>query len=195
MSTQPIPIFPITASVDGKRNAFTHACAFVGHSRHYATCLHIADAEKPKSEHFKTLYADCLTAVRKGQCPAVDMRAKEIEAGKALYFKERIVYMGQKLIDAAFNVLSFSRSPATDKEVNIKPHKNVASKPSKSKSAVSKKSDNVDTGDYADAVNFAIAKEQAQKQGKPVIVATQQPSEKPSLMELAKQMLAQKGNK
>lgn len=123
------------------------------------------------------------------------MRNKEIEAGKALYFKERIMYMGQKLIDAAVDVFSFSRSPATEEDAQLKVTKVRPSKPSESKSAVSNKSDDVDMGGYAEAVNFAVAKETAIKTQQPVIVATEQPSAKPSLMELAKQMLAEKGKK
>lgn len=192
MSTTTIPIIPITASPDGRRNAFTHGCKHVGQTRHYASCLHISNPDSEKSEYFQTLYSDCIQAVRKGLCPAVDMRNKEIEAGKALYFKERVVYMGQKLIDAAVDVFGFSRSPATVENATMKVMKNRPSKTVKDKSPVSsKKADEVDMGTYADALNNAQAK--AVETQSVVVVATQnQPS---SLMEMAKQMLAQKGNK
>ena len=195
MNTATIPIIPITASLDGKRNAFTHACKHTQQSRHYASCLHIASPDSKKSEHFKTLYSDCITAVDKGLCPAVDMRNKEIEAGKALYFKERVRHIGQKLIDAAFTAMG-GRSPTTEQSEKVveEVKKRVPSKSSKNKSVVTQEL--VASGDMSDALNYALASGKAvEKNPEPAKKVETAPSSKPSLMDLAKQMLAEKGKK
>lgn len=80
---------PIEASADGKRNAFSHACAAVQHTKSYAVCLHLIDKVKTKGS-LPLTYSDCEKAIEGTGCPARKMRAQEIEKGHAIYFVERI---------------------------------------------------------------------------------------------------------
>lgn len=78
-------IEPITASADGKRNAYTHSCHFVQQKMNYAACLSrvaaIDGGKYPKD------WEPCSSATN--SCPARRMRREEEIAGKAIYFAPR----------------------------------------------------------------------------------------------------------
>lgn len=73
---------PVSLSADGKRNGFYHRCSIVGQSRPYAGCLARVDGGV-------NLDADCTTAIRQCNCPAMGMRQDEVVAGQAIFFQER----------------------------------------------------------------------------------------------------------
>lgn len=80
-------IYPVESSKSGK-NAFYHHCDHRGQSASYAVCLHTLDAideGRIKEDQF----TDCQAACKTGMCEARRMRRKELDAGHALYFKER----------------------------------------------------------------------------------------------------------
>ena len=179
MNAPVIPIMPVEASEDGKRNAYAHCCPVVGHFRHYAVCLHLN--KQRKDGRLEVLYADCSAAIGKKRCPATDMRKEELEAGKAIYFVERIKHMGERLVEAASNLIGI----ASPTKPAVTP---VAKTTKKAKSVVTER---IDTGSYADAINMS-----AKKVEEPTKVAeTVKPAQGESLMELAKRMLAEKGKK
>ncbi len=80
-------IEPITASADGKRNAYYLKCDVHGQNRPYAACLSIA--ARTGDPVVKAIYEGCLGAIRNRSCPAVQMRESELLEGKAIFFLER----------------------------------------------------------------------------------------------------------
>lgn len=82
-------IEPITASADGKRNAYYLTCDVHGQIRPYVACISIH--ERRKEELIQSLYASCMVAIERRKCPAVDMREKELLEGKAIFFTERVL--------------------------------------------------------------------------------------------------------
>lgn len=176
--------FPIEFSADGKRNAFSHNCDIVGHSKNFAVCQHLI--KERSSGRLEVLYADCSVAIGKKRCPAIAMMAKEKEAGKAIYFIERIKNMGSALMDAAIGMV-VSR-PVTNETSKAELPKSI------DKSLV------IDTGSYADALNSSlgeVAKGEAKPKAK--VVEKTQPQvvtgKNETLMEMAKRMLAEQANK
>jgi len=154
-----------SASACGKRNAYHHCCPEVGHYRAYATCLNLCDGTKTKTS--EALYADCLFAINKKRCPALQMRKEELESHKAIYFVERSKWAGIAASAASF--LGFTPSP-------------VAAKPAPVKSVSSGKSsviDRIDTADYSTAIS-AVA---------PVVAVEAKAGE--SILEMARRVLAQ----
>lgn len=79
---------PIGASADGKRNAFYVACDVMKHARPYAVCLNLCSNRK--DGRLSAVYSECSAAIGKKECPALKMRKEEIDAGYAIYFRERI---------------------------------------------------------------------------------------------------------
>lgn len=64
-------------------NQYYHKCSAVKSSRHYGVCLFTIEAFERKQELKE---AACVKAMAKGTCPAMKMRQKERDAGKALYY-------------------------------------------------------------------------------------------------------------
>lgn len=75
---------PPEASRAGK-NRYYHECEPVGSSRHYGICLFTIEAFERGQ---KLMEAPCVNAIKAGTCPALAMREREREAGRALYFVE-----------------------------------------------------------------------------------------------------------
>jgi hypothetical protein len=82
------PILPPSASADGKRNAYYTQCKAIESTKPYAMCQYIIDHKDDGS--MATIYSDCLTAIRRGNCAAVGMREEEKLKGQAIYFIERV---------------------------------------------------------------------------------------------------------
>jgi hypothetical protein len=143
MSENVIPIIPIEASQDGRRNAYTHHCQRIKQNRHYAVCLHLI--EKRKAGRLDIIYSDCSAAIGRKDCPAIGMRAEEVRQGRAIYFQERIRAMGAAFTMAAQALLA-GKSKIDQEALQ-------AEAPKVSKSSVIDKID--DTG-YSAAINNAL---------------------------------------
>jgi hypothetical protein len=83
-------IYPVEMSMSGK-NAHYQFCEAIGQSSSYAVCLHrmakIADGSIANDDR-----TECQRAYCHNTCPSKKMRAEELKAGQALYFKPRIEY-------------------------------------------------------------------------------------------------------
>ena len=87
--TQPelIEVYPVEMSKGGV-NSHYHFCDMRGGQQSYAVCLNIISAieeDRIKPDQF----IDCQRACLHGNCNAKVMRAEEVAAGHALYFKPR----------------------------------------------------------------------------------------------------------
>jgi len=99
--TQSAPaIEPITASADGKRNAWCLACPATNVKMSYAACLHraavIDDPDYRSAHHVGRVpkdWNDCDRPAGRDErsCIARSMRAEEKAAGKAIFFVARSV--------------------------------------------------------------------------------------------------------
>ena len=78
---------PMSASADGKTNAYVLQCPAAGQAMNYAACLHRLDALKA-DEHPRD-WAGCRSAQLACQCPAQAMREEEELQGRSLYFRAR----------------------------------------------------------------------------------------------------------
>ena len=79
-------IYPPSASAQGD-NAFYHLCEVMGQKCAYASCLKkIADRAHGRLE---TSFATCSAEIGKRTCPALQMKAQEAAAGKALFYVNR----------------------------------------------------------------------------------------------------------
>lgn len=83
-------IYPVEMSASGK-NAHYQFCEAIGQSSSYAVCINrmakIADGTIANDDR-----TECQRAYCHNTCPSKKMRAEEIKAGQALYFKPRIEY-------------------------------------------------------------------------------------------------------
>lgn len=85
-------IEPISASADGKRNAYVVNCSAVQQSLNYAACLNrIATLDKGDGP---SDWSGCERACNSGRCAAKHMRQEEILAGKSIYFTARNAVAG-----------------------------------------------------------------------------------------------------
>lgn len=82
-----IDIWPVEKSKSGT-NAFYHFCHIRGCQQNYGVCMHII-AAIDEDRIGKDSFVDCQRACTRGDCEAKKMRADEINAGHALYYKER----------------------------------------------------------------------------------------------------------
>jgi hypothetical protein len=81
-------ILPLSASADGKTNAFCHGCPVVQQDMNYAACLNriaVIEADKKVPADWRV----CADQVRFGGCPAKIMRGEEELAGKSIYYRAR----------------------------------------------------------------------------------------------------------
>lgn len=80
-------IHPVKMSMSGK-NAYYHHCNHRGQAVSYAVCLNTLsaiDERRIKEDQF----TDCQAACKAGACEARQMRKQELDADRALFFKER----------------------------------------------------------------------------------------------------------
>lgn len=173
---------PISDSENGKTNALSHHCDIVMHSKNYATCLHLV--KERDSSRLDALYSDCSIAISKKRCPALAMRYEEVEAGHAIYFRERIKHLGDSFINTASILMNGVSNKVSDSsQVSEKIIKSPVTK---------KDSFQPSMGGYADAINNSL------KNGEiPIEIAEPKKSVKEivaiegeSLIDLAKRMMA-----
>ncbi len=74
--------YPVELSRSPQNTIYHYCDVYQGRSS-YAACLHFLDAN---IEGRGYLRPDCEVAVKKGICPAVKMRKRELQAGRALYY-------------------------------------------------------------------------------------------------------------
>lgn len=161
-------------SEDGKRNAYNHHCEVVGHMRSYAVCLHLCKSRK--EGRLSAIYADCSVAIGKKRCPALSMHAEEKEAGRALYFIERIRIAAESAINEAIKFVSGSTT-SKPAPVRFTPlHKSPVT-------------ERISTGTYADAINAAMKTEAPAAPVVPLVKVEALPGESP--LEMARRLLAQ----
>lgn len=161
---------PIEDSANGKTNAYSHYCGSVMHSKNYAVCLHLI--EERKQGRLNPQYADCSASIGKKVCPAIAMRKQEVEAGKALFFTERIKNLGESFMDSVGELFTKMATPLVKTP----------------KSPVTKINDNQPSmSGYSDAINIAIKKGDVTAPIKPVVVVA--PVQGETLMEMAKRMM------
>lgn len=70
-------------------NSYYVACGTTERSQNYAVCLHVISKIKRGEPFTKDSFVDCRKAIACGSCPAIAMRAAEMEANRALYFCEK----------------------------------------------------------------------------------------------------------
>lgn len=80
-------ILPVNASRSGKNTVYHH-CGQLERRASYGVCLFTLecfDNGKLRSD------SDCYQPISSGSCSAIALKAREIEAGRALFFKERVI--------------------------------------------------------------------------------------------------------
>jgi hypothetical protein len=162
-------VFPVEFSADGKRNAYSHSCSVVGHSKNFAVCRHLVNERA--SGRLEVLYADCSAAIGKKTCPALSMIAEEKEANVAIYFAERVKSMGESLINAATKMIGVSVSQPLPE---TKPNNKV----------------NITKSLMIDTTSFAEVISNVAKTGE--IKVSHAPTQNESLVERAKRLLKER---
>ena len=164
-----VEIMPIEMSADTKRNAHCHYCNVTGQRHSYALCLHKLTLRKVS--RLKEDWSECSAAIGKKTCPAIDMKENEVEKGYALYFIERLKFIGiAGLVDIAKEMFKPTAKKAA-------PVKRVVAKP-----VVDELDLDIDEGDYQDALNSAVAT--------PKVAVPHKEGE--SLIDIARRMMASK---
>jgi len=77
---------PVEASKSGD-NAHYISCEEYGGYRAYAVCLHVIEAYQKGSPRWQD--PECNFAITKKTCPAMELRKQELEAGRALFYRQR----------------------------------------------------------------------------------------------------------
>ena len=83
--------YPVEASWHGN-NMHSFFCNVRQRFEGYSICLRRHDARRDKVPP-ERIGKDCVRAIDKGECPALQMRAEEIKEGKAIYFINREKYL------------------------------------------------------------------------------------------------------
>lgn len=173
MSESVIPVMPIEASADTKRNSYCFGCQVLEQQPHYALCLHKLALRK--QGRLKEDWQGCSTAIGKKTCPAIDMREREVEKGRALYFIERVHFTGlASLVDAAKQL--FNRPTVAER---------TAARKAKEVVKVKVKDDldlDIDGGGYEDAISEAAKK---------LVAMKVEAKAGESLLDMARRMMAQ----
>lgn len=184
------------------RNAYYHSCGLTEQQRHFAACRHTIMAVERGDENILNDEI-CVKAIKHGNCPAQKMHQQELDAGKALYFEERIrpepIYAEgeESSYKANKNSDSYKRGWNQVKGNKAKPYKVPVLKPvEKPKASVSKPKEKsiFDDTSMADVVNAAVSEEISSKE-----VESNEPA-KPqarrlTMAERAKMMRESKGKK
>jgi hypothetical protein len=82
---------PIELSMSGHNSFYFHCNTYHGRSN-FAVCQHTIDAVEAERVQLRS---ECPTAIACGTCPAMGMRQREREAGRALFFSDRRVRLAQ----------------------------------------------------------------------------------------------------
>lgn len=146
------PEYPPEQSMSGS-NTHTLSCRVVGWSPGYCVCLNkIAAYERDKA---LKVYPECEKGISGKTCPALELRAQERTAGKALFFVDRNLLREE--MDRHFAETSPPLRPTTAKKSTlpsgVAPRATPASVPAP---AVKKQVEQFEDGGYAAAINAAI---------------------------------------
>ena len=159
------PEYPPAKSAMGT-NAHTVQCQCVGRQQSYAVCLNkIMAYERDKG--LKS-YVDCERAICDGECPALEMRQEEKDAGKALYYLDREMLraaMDEHFAQSSYMPSARARQPrpvSAFAAATVNAPSSPASKPKPASKSVAVP-DLAQDG-YAAAINAAIKEESASKE-------------------------------
>lgn len=150
------PEYPPQQSAAGT-NTCTVQCSVVGWRPGYAVCVNKIMAYE-RDRGLKS-YPDCERGIRNKECPALEMRAEEHCAGKALYYVDRALLREE--MDKRLDELQASMSPSRPRTKPVSAFAAAAtSKPAAPPKFVEPKKssaipDTVEDG-YAAAINAAI---------------------------------------
>lgn len=190
------PDYPPEQSAGGG-NTYALSCRVVGWSPGYCVCLHKINAYE-RDGHLKS-YPECDKGIGSKACLALELRAQERAAGKALFYVDRTLLREE--MDKHFAETSPPLRPVTTKKsaplpTGITPR---AEKPAPAPVAAPKKEvDAFDDGGYAAAINAAIKEAQtapavaapapAPQKSEPKVVAPPPSTEKKgmSLLDIAR---------
>ena len=179
---------PITASADGKRNAYSIRCESVGQVMNYAACLWrqgvLSKPSTPGIPDIRTPadWSPCAEAAKRGQCVALQMRKEEEVKGYSIYFQDRSIV--RRTADAAIKWVAPAIAPIKQAAKRVKKEVQAITAPAPAKKEVIKHASDrlVAEASYADAIN-AMAKETApveEKVGVPAAAPIQMlPGESP----------------
>lgn len=155
-------IHPLSASADGKRNAFSRRCEVLGQTMNYAACLWRNGVLERDDIKAPADWEPCRNAMRCGTCNSANMRREEVLKGHSIYFKDRSVLASIK--DAARTWLGmdyFTKKPGTAGSVTILLGTRRTSTPAAPAPAPKPKRDVFDAmgdmGSYADAITAAAS--------------------------------------
>lgn len=163
---------PVSRSAD-RDNFYFHYCDQLGQQAHYMVCLH--KIEERKEGRLKSVWAECSAAIGNKQCPALAMRKEELRVGKAIYFvpktqTDKVVTMIRPSISVASRKQAASPAPVTKPEDStIQTFKQL---------------------DFAEVVNAIAEKKEEPKPAPTLKLPTGSGG---SLLEMARQMMKQKG--
>lgn len=166
-----VETLPIEASEQGNNTCLVK-CKVYNAQRHYAVCLRVIkqfDDGTPNENE-----PDCNAALMDGdRCPAYDMRAKERDAGKALFFVPReqshfpALPKGVTIFDRGFDIgwrkPDKPSSPARESSSLTQSESVARASLPKAKKEVKAASVTVETPDYADVVNQMMKEDAAAK--------------------------------
>lgn len=162
-----IEIYPAEASEQGCNAYYLPGCEIAGHRPAYAACLKkIADR---KNGRLNSSIAECSAAIGKKECPAQRMRKEEIVEGRAIYFINRnklrsFMQYQSEMEQQRWATMSFGKD---DKKKQPKPR--MVAEPPKAPPSEPKHFLDMNTGNYADAINAALKPtEPAEPAPKPV---------------------------
>lgn len=173
---------PIELSADGKRNAYSHYCGPVGHSKNYAVCLHLMTTME-RTGKLPGIYSDCEKAIDNGHCPARKMRQQERDKEQPIFFMERVRSVATVMEEGAYVghvVSTYKRGKKGGKA------QKADDRPAAPKTAA--EAFLTGGGDFKDAINESMS---APKQ--PAAAIDHRPGE--SLMEMAQRIMKQNANK
>lgn len=162
-------IFPPEQSMSG-RNATYFFCHRRQQQVNYAVCLHTVSAIEEERIAGST-FEDCQRAFCHNDCQAKEMKAEEVAAGQALYFKARItpVHVKAPTTDGAVSTGKYDMNdPSYARGWAIGGREGYSTDPKPSARKPVKKNHFVEAS-MADVVT-AIAKESAAKPAEPVAV-------------------------
>lgn len=151
---------PIEASARGDNAYYCEFCNFCGHRPSYAACL-----DRIKHGVRSTNFSDCTTAIQRRHCPAMEMRAQEIEAGKALFYISRADVHYEVENRMARQGVTINRNATEKSVITFKPFEkdveiSVPVEPSKPHS-------DREVSDYAAAINKAMSSMTSKKSSNP----------------------------
>lgn len=148
---------PIDYSARGDNAYYCDYCNFAGHRPAYAACL-----DRIKHGVHNANFNDCTTAIQNRNCPAMTMRAQEIEAGYALFYLDRADVQRQVEQRLARAGIRINRDP--NAAVTYKPFVNTFEKSAKTETvAPSTPSTEREVSGYAAAINKAMSEMTAEK--------------------------------